>query len=143
MRSRSAEDLLVAGGIDVARVRHHLQRVDPATAMVRTAPGWFRAFWARGIAAVCLPWGIYVEPELMIRFEAGDGRRQIGTLIAHELTHLEQYRRLGAVRHGIRYVADYVVGRVRGLSHWDAYRAIGLEREARHVAAMITAESVA
>jgi hypothetical protein len=58
-----------------------------------------------------------------------------GLLMVHELTHLEQYRRLGAGRHTARYVGDYLRGRVRGRRHWDAYRDIRLEREARDVAA--------
>jgi hypothetical protein len=139
----TAAEMLHAGGMDVDRVRHHLARVDPAKAKVRVAPGWFMSFWARGVVGVCMPWAIYVRPEVMQRYRNGDGLVSIATLIAHELTHLEQYRRLGPIRHGIRYAADYIIGRFRRLGHWDAYRAIGLEREARYVAALITAESQA
>lgn len=141
MKWLTTEEMLVAGGIDVARVRHHLRRVDPSKARVRVAPGWFRGFWAKGVSAVCLPWSIYVRPEIGQRYVRSEGLEAIGTLIAHELTHLEQYRRLGAIRHSVRYLGDYVLGRLRRLGHWDAYRAIGLEREARYVAALITRES--
>ena len=141
MDAVAATEMLTAGGIDPARVRHHLRRVDPDRAKVRVAPAWFRRFWGKGIAAVCMPWSIYVQPDIMRRYREGDRVDTIATLIAHELTHLEQYRRLGPVRHGIRYAADYLMGRRRGLRHWDAYRAIGLEREARYVAAVITVES--
>lgn len=141
MQSLTAAEMLVAGGLDVDRVRYHLRRVDPSSTNIQIAPSWFRRFWAKGIAAVCMPWAIYVHPEIMDRYTAGEGRNRIATLIAHELTHLEQYRRLGATRHSVRYVSDYLVGRRRGLGHWAAYRAIGLEREARHVAAVVTAEA--
>lgn len=133
--------MLEAGNIDVTRLRTHLPRVDPARVRVYVAPWWFRLFWAKGIAAMCMAWGVYVQPEIMDRFEQRDRLDAIGTLIAHELVHLEQWRRLGPIRHTIRYLGDYVVGRLRRLPHWEAYRAIGLEREARYVAAVITAES--
>ena len=136
-----ADHMLEAGGIDPTLVRRYLGRIDPAQVRVVVAPGWFRRLWAKGTAAVCLPWAIYIQPEIMDRFRRGDGLRQIATLITHELTHLEQYRRLGAIRHGFRYAADYVVGRRRRLGHWGAYRAIGLEREARYVADLITNEA--
>lgn len=141
MGSVAATEMLVRGGIDPALLRHHLRRVDPDRTTVRVAPAWFRMLWAKGIVAVCMPWSIYVHPEIMERFERGDRVDSIATLMAHELTHLEQYRRLGLIRHTIRYVGDYLLGRRRGLRHWDAYRAIGLEREARHVAAVITVGS--
>ncbi len=141
MKPVPATDMLIAGGIDPARVHHHLRRVDPDRAMVRVAPAWFRRFWGKGIAALCMPWSIYVQPDIMERYWTGDRVNTIATLIAHELTHLEQYRRLGPIRHAVRYSADYLLGRRRGLRHWDAYRAIGLEREARYVAAVITVES--
>ena len=52
-------------------------------------------------------------------------------LIAHELVHVEQWRELGVVRFLVRYLRDYVSGRRAGLSHWDAYRSIRFEAEAR------------
>jgi hypothetical protein len=141
MASVTAEAMLEVGNIDVVRVRHHLRRVDPARVRVVVAPSWLRFFWPKRISAVCMAWAVYVQPEIMARFERRDRVDSIGTLIAHELVHLEQWRRLGPIRHTVRYVGDYLVGRFRRLRHWEAYRAIGLEREARHVAAVITAES--
>lgn len=131
----------MAGGVDPRVVRRHLRRVEPELARVRVAPGWFRRLWAKGVVAVCMPWAVYVRPDVMARHERGDDPEAIARLIVHELAHLEQYRRLGGVRHVVRYLSDYVVGRRRGLSHWDAYRAIGLEREARYLADMITTEA--
>lgn len=52
-------------------------------------------------------------------------------LIAHELVHVEQWRRLGPVRFLREYLGDYVRARRDGLDHPAAYRAIRLEVEAR------------
>ena len=52
-------------------------------------------------------------------------------LLAHELVHVQQWRELGAARFLVRYLGAYVRGRARGLGHWDAYRAIPFEAEAR------------
>ena len=52
-------------------------------------------------------------------------------LLAHELVHVQQWRELGAPRFLVRYFGAYVSGRARGLGHWDAYRAIPFEAEAR------------
>ncbi len=52
-------------------------------------------------------------------------------LLAHELVHVQQWRELGAPRFLYRYVGAYFRGRASGLGHWDAYRAIPFEAEAR------------
>jgi len=52
-------------------------------------------------------------------------------LLAHELVHVQQWREMGALRFLGRYLGDYLRGRLRGLGHWDAYRAISLEADAR------------
>jgi hypothetical protein len=57
--------------------------------------------------------------------------------MVHELMHVEQVRRMGAVRHSIRYVADYLRGRSGGLGHWKAYRAIPSEQEARAASRLV------
>jgi Domain of unknown function (DUF4157) len=59
----------------------------------------------------------------------GDGR-----LLRHELEHVRQWRELGALRFLRRYLGAYFWWRVRGHSHWDAYRRIPLEIEAEWVA---------
>jgi GNAT superfamily N-acetyltransferase len=51
-------------------------------------------------------------------------------LLAHELTHVEQYRRHGIARFLCRYFSEYLRERVRGNSHAQAYAAIPFEREA-------------
>ncbi len=131
----SAGDGLVASGIDPAAVRRALPAVEPFAVRIRVAPGWFRRLWAKGISAVALPWGVYVTEPVFARIREGAEPHRTGPLIVHELTHLQQYRRLGPVRHLAQYLADYLRGRRARRGHWEAYRAIRLEVEAREVAA--------
>lgn len=64
------------------------------------------------------------------------GRSASGTsLLAHEMVHVEQYRRRGVTRFLARYFGEYLVGRARGRSHRESYLAIGFEREAREASA--------
>lgn len=55
-------------------------------------------------------------------------------LVAHELVHVRQWRELGAARFLWRYLGTYARGRAAGLGHQQAYAAIPLEVEARHLA---------
>ena len=119
MRAAAALD---RAGIDRIRVEVVLSTVDPATITVHAASRCFRMIWAPGISAVAMPWAIYVHPD---------------RLAADALTHIDQWRRLGPIGWARAYVGDYVRGRLRGLSHHNAYRAIGLEEEARDVARRI------
>lgn len=132
-----ADDLLRAAGIDPERLGELMPRVDPAAVKVRVASPLFRRFWAKGIVAVSLPFGVFVQPSVMQQFRAGSEPERSGRLLVHELMHIEQFRRLGAFRHITQYVGDYLYGRRQRLGHWEAYRAIRLEVEAREVAASI------
>jgi hypothetical protein len=123
-----AADFIVAAGIDFDTLAAALPRVDPARVPVRAAPRWFRAVWARGISAVAMPWAVYLHPRHLDR-PSGD----LGRLIVHELTHVDQWRRLGLLRWARAYLGDYLRGRRRGMSHEEAYRRIALEVEARAV----------
>lgn len=129
MRFRASEGL-AAGGLTPEQVRAVLPRVDPDRVWVRPASRLFRMFWARGITAVALPWGIFVHPERL----GGPG---LGPLMVHELTHIEQWRRLGPWGWARSYLGDYVRHRRAGMPHGDAYRSIGLEVEARDIARTI------
>lgn len=51
-------------------------------------------------------------------------------LLAHELTHVAQYRRRGAAAFLGRYAGEYLGRRLAGAPHREAYRAISFEREA-------------
>ena len=125
----SAAQAIEAAAIDEAALTAALPRVDPSRVPVWQAAGWFRFFWARGISAMAMPWGIYLAPDVIARPLA-----DLGPLIVHELTHLEQWRRLGPIGWARAYLGDYLRGRRSGLRHHAAYRAVGLEAEARRVA---------
>lgn len=135
--SAPASDILLASGIDPASLAALMPRVDPATVKVKVASKLFRRFWAKGIVAVALPTGIYVDPAVMERFRTGAEPERSGKLIVHELMHMEQWRRLGAFRHVIQYTGDYLRHRFRGFGHWESYRAIRLEEEARDAASQV------
>jgi hypothetical protein len=55
-------------------------------------------------------------------------------LLRHELEHVRQWRRLGAVGFLARYLGAYFRWRMRGYDHWGAYRRIPLEVEAEWAA---------
>lgn len=134
MTDLNAGEALIRNGIDVDAVRQALPRVEPHTVPIRIAPSWFSRLWSTGIAAMATPWAVYVREPVHARMIAGAEPQRTGVLVVHELVHLEQYARLGAIRHIVQYAGDYVRGRLRRLSHWDAYRAVRLEIEAREIA---------
>lgn len=125
----SAAEVLAEAGIDRKRLEADLPSVNPSRIPVRQAPRWFRLFWARGITAVALPWGVYLHPR---RLE--EPMSALGPLLVHELAHIEQFRRLGPLGWAREYLGDYLRGRRVGLGHREAYRQIGLEVEARELA---------
>ena len=131
----SAAEALLRSGIGIDRVAAELPRVDPSRVPVWRASRWFRTLWPRGISAMALPWGIYVAPSVLERPLA-----ELGPLVVHELTHIDQWRRLGPAGWARSYLGDYLAGRRRGLRHHDAYRAVGLEVEARATSARIGPE---
>lgn len=49
----------------------------------------------------------------------------------HELKHVDQYEKRGIVKFLFLYIAEYCVGRFRGLNHQQAYLNISFEIEAR------------
>lgn len=55
-------------------------------------------------------------------------------LLRHELVHVRQWKRYGAVGFGARYLGSYVVWRMRRKGHRGAYLRIPLEIEADWVA---------
>jgi hypothetical protein len=70
-----------------------------------------------------------------------DGAGDACRLLAHELTHVAQYRRFGAAAFLGRYVGEYLRGRIDGLDHRRAYRSISFEREAEERARAFEIES--
>ena len=138
-----AKDGLAATGVDQEWLARMLPRIDTGTIKVREAPRWFMRLWARGIVAVATPWGIFFTPAMMDRYQSGAEPWRLGRLLVHELTHMEQLARLGVLRHSVQYAYDYLKGRVGRRGHWDAYRAIRLEVEARSVAKLVMAGPMA
>ena len=130
----TAATALTNAGIAVDEVRRRLPSVEPHLVWIVPASSVARRFWAKGIVGVTMPWAVYVTPAVFDRIVTGDRGDRYGPLVVHELVHLHQYRTSGAVRHLIRYAADYVGGRRRGLSHWDAYLGVGAEEQARRIA---------
>lgn len=51
-------------------------------------------------------------------------------LLVHEAVHVLQYQRQGTLAFLLEYSRGYLVGRLRGLGHDQAYRALPAEREA-------------
>jgi hypothetical protein len=140
-RALTAADVLDPVDLDDVLLRSLLPRVDAGAVRVRVGPFWFRAVWGRRIAAVALPWGIYVRPAVMERLRDGREPRRNARLIVHELMHVEQWRRLGGPRLVARYGADYARGLLRTRSHWQAYRGVRTEIEARAAARLVVGES--
>ena len=132
-----AGDVLASVELDEGLLRSVLPRVRPEYVAVRVGPAWFRVFWGRRIAAIALPFGIYVRPAVMDRLRAGSEPVRNARLVVHELVHVEQWRRLGGVRLIARYSVDYVRGLVRTRSHWEAYRGVRTEVEARAAARLV------
>lgn len=81
-----------------------------------------------GANAIAFGRRVFLSPtaSACVEDEAGDAFR----LLAHELSHVAQYRRHGAAIFLGRYVGEYLRGRFDGLGHRKAYLAISFEREA-------------
>jgi hypothetical protein len=93
----------------------------PSNVRVRIGyPRWL--LLPRNVAAITLGRRIWVARELP--------PAQMDALLRHELVHVRQMERLGVAVFLLRYVAEYVRNRVRGLGHDASYRAISFEREA-------------
>jgi hypothetical protein len=67
---------------------------------------------------------------IIVRRRAASSAR----LLRHEIVHVRQWRRYGVVGFLRRYLGAYARWRVRGYSHWGAYRRIPFEVEAEWVA---------
>ena len=133
----AAADVLTAVELDRELVRSLLPRVRAENIKIRVGPVWFRPFWGGRIAAIALPWGIYVRPHVMQRLVTGAEPHRNARLILHELMHVEQWRRFGGPRLVARYSGDYLRGLVSTRSHWEAYRGVRTEVEARAAAALV------
>lgn len=106
-----------------------LGSLDPDEVRVRLVPKSFRFLWPRWVAAMTMPWAIYVRGDLLAA-----SPEVLGRTIAHEMVHVRQWKQLGPVRFLYRYLGSYLGNRLAGMNHVDAYRSIPLELEAYRLA---------
>lgn len=104
----------------------HLGLVQPEKVRVHKAPRLLTFVWGRNTAAMTLGSHILIDSSLLER----PGER-LAALVAHELIHVRQWQEKGIVLFLLTYLRQYLLARVRGASHDVAYRAIGMEVEAR------------
>lgn len=128
----TVEDFPAYGTIGCDQLESIMFPIDPAKVRCRTAPRPLEWLWGTGVDAMTLGQTILIGR----RLEAGDG--VTAALLAHELIHARQWHDHGWLGFIRIYLGDYLRSRRSGLSHREAYQAISLEREARHLAALIT-----
>lgn len=58
------------------------------------------------------------------------GKSAINNTYRHEWIHIDQYRKHGYFGFLFKYALDYIKGRTKGLSHYQAYMNIPFEKEA-------------
>ncbi|NND84663.1 MAG: hypothetical protein HKN46_05890 [Acidimicrobiia bacterium] len=87
------------------------------------------------VGAVPALGAITLGRRVLIRADILDGDRDVLLdLLAHEVVHVAQWRRLGPLGFLVRYLVDYGRLRLGGLGHTDAYLRIPAEEEARKLA---------
>ncbi len=110
-----------------ARIREQLGELAAMGGNVRIGyPRWLALLLREGTLAITLGGRVYLA-ESAIKATA----EQLEALLAHEIEHVRQFRRVGALRFVYCYVRDYLMNRRKGMSAFDAYMAIGFEVEAR------------
>ncbi len=107
--------------------------VDPGAIRIGALPGWWATVLGLDVAAVTYGSLILLAPEV----ERLPTCSRLG-LLAHEVVHVVQ-QRAGVTGFVCAYSATYLVGRLRGRGHVDAYRSIPAERLAREVQARVVA----
>lgn len=113
----------------------YLARIHPITpdlVTVVSAPPLMRRVWGSGTGAMTLGSRIFVDPQVLER-----GGRELTALLMHEMVHARQWQEMGSLRFLTSYLRQYLVARVTGATHRDAYLAIGAEVEARSLARKI------
>lgn len=58
-------------------------------------------------------------------------------LRAHEMKHVEQYKKYTVPGFLLIYTYEYILGRLKGKDHWKAYEDISFEVEARAVEKLV------
>ena len=114
------------GGADPVEIGNRIGLGDIDRVAIRPAPKWMARAWRGDVAAMTVPWAIYVRRDVL----GGDSSR-LARLVSHELVHVRQWQQLGTIRFLRVYLGDYFKGRRIGFGHNQAYLDISLEKEAR------------
>lgn len=111
-----ATEAAAASGLDF----HELPTVGVT---IKAMPASVASIVGRGVDAITLGRTVIVSPRRFGSVVGGEAAE----LLAHELVHVRQWSALGVFGFLRSYVTDYVRLRILGLSHFAAYRHIGLE----------------
>lgn len=125
----NAARILARAGVDTDELIRELRPADPGRVNVWPAGRPVRLLWRAGVRGVTLRRLVLADPQL---FE-GDPLR-LARFVTHELVHVRQFAELGYFRFMLRYIREYLTGRLRGQDHQTAYLAISAEEEARELA---------
>lgn len=118
-------------GLDAVSVAMLTGVVDPAAVQVLAAPRWLRRVWGGPVRAMTVMQRVYVAPQWL-----DADRAVLGPLLVHEMVHVRQWAQAGPLRFLLRYLGDYLRGRLAGRSHREAYAGIRYEVEARTIAGL-------
>ena len=129
----NAERIILQSSYDLDRVEELIHPVKAKQVNVWPASRWIRMFWCRGISGVTQWRWILVDPRLL-----SGATDRLARLVIHELVHLRQFREQRYVPFMLRYLRDYLRGRVSGMSGREAYLAIPAEVEAREITSRVT-----
>lgn len=102
--------------------------ITPESVTVVSAPRLMRKLWAKGTGAMTIGKRIFVDPAVLER-----GGRELTLLLLHEMVHSRQWQERGSLRFLTSYVRQYLVARITGATHREAYLAIEAEVEARDI----------
>lgn len=129
----NAGRILRDSGYDTDALRVRISPVDPDRVNVWPASRFLRRLWRPRIRGVTVWKWVFVDPDLM----RGD-RQRLARLVTHELIHLRQVIDQGYLPFTVRYVVEYLKGRLDGKGARQAYLDITAEVEARELTAKTT-----
>ena len=110
-----------------------IQPITPETVTVMSAPQFMRKLWAKETGAMTIGKHIFVDPAVLER-----GGRELTALLMHEMVHSRQWQEWGPRRFLTAYIRQYLLARIAGASHREAYLAIEAEVEAREISSSFT-----
>ncbi|MDH3426221.1 MAG: hypothetical protein OEM22_06070 [Acidimicrobiia bacterium] len=120
----TASDFLSRGGVSLAAIGDALPNVDSDRVLVRPVPWWLRILWRPWVQGMATSSKIYIRAHRLAHPERST------SLVVHELVHIAQWRRLGRLRFGTRYVREAISGLIRFRNSRKAHDNISFEIEA-------------